>query len=591
MKLPKLRTLSTSRQMVDTFQGYNCNQRIGDGEFSDMRNMTSDLYPVLAPRKQRGVYPTQGAPTAMIAKDCLCYVDGSNFVIHNYPVNMDLSSEPKQLISMGAYVIILPDKKWINTAHWDGTTFEEEDGWGEIEARFDNEESGNDVVFSLCDGDGNDYQNIADIALDKPPDPENTQLWIDTSSTPHVLKQYSEESAVWIPIATTYIKISCPGIGAGFAQYDGITISGIQKKALQALNGAAVVWKKDDDSLVVRGILDAVTTQTANEGVICIERKMPVMDLVIESGNRLWGCRYGTAANGQMVNELYCSKLGDFKNWNCQMGISTDSWVGGCGTDGPFTGAITHMGYPLFFKENYLHKVYGSFPSNFQIQTTACRGVQKDCEKSLAIVNEVLFYKAGSGICAYDGSLPTEVSYALGGQRYTNAAGGAHGNKYYVSMLDSAQKSHLFVYDTAKGLWHREDDLQVDAFCACRDELYALCDGRIVTLFGSGTKDTAPVQWMVQTGDLGLSSPDTKYISRLTLRMAMDIGTQVRISVQYDFSPAWESLGCITGDSLRSFSLPIRPKRCDHMRLRIEGEGAARLYSLTKTVEQGSDIS
>ena len=46
----------------------------------------------------------------------------------------------------------------------------------------------------------------------------------------------------------------------------------------------------------------------------------------------------------------------------------------------------------------------------------------------------------------------------------------------------------------------------------------------------------------------------------------------------------------MTGSSLRSFSMPIRPKRCDHLRLRIVGEGDAKIYSITKTVEKGSDV-
>ena len=74
MKYPKLRALESSRQMVDTFKGYNHNLRIGDGEFFDMKNMTSDHYPVLSPRGKRGVYASPASPTGLIAKDSLCYV-------------------------------------------------------------------------------------------------------------------------------------------------------------------------------------------------------------------------------------------------------------------------------------------------------------------------------------------------------------------------------------------------------------------------------------------------------------------------------------------------------------------------------------
>ena len=579
MKFPKLRELQASRQMVDTFRGYNHNLRISDSEFFDMKNMTSDYYPVLSPRKKRGLYASPNRPNGLIAKDALCYVDGTNFVINEYPVDMGLNDEPKQLISMGAYVIIMPDKKWINTL--DTTEF------GNIEASYTSE---SDVTFSLCTVDGADYENMT-VSDEEPADPDNMALWIDTSSTPHSLKQYSATSAVWVQIATTYVKISCAGIGKAFEQYDGVDISGIKDEALQDLNASMVIWDKGDDYIVVVGILDKVTTQNAADGAIKVERKMPEMDFITESENRLWGCRYGVASNGEVVNEIYASKLGDFKNWNCFMGLATDSYAASCGTDGQFTGAITHMGYPLFFKENCVHKVYGNYPANFQIQTTACRGVQKGCHKSLAIVNEVLYYKARSGICGYDGSLPTEASYVLGNEAYSEAVGGAHGNKYYVSMKDVMGQWNLFVYDTAKGMWHKEDDFQADCFCSCRNELYAIYCGDIICMLGSGEDYEGDLEWMVQTGEIGISSPDMKYISRLTVRMAMDIGAEVRFFAQYDFSDAWEPLFSMRSDNLRSFSLPIRPKRCDHMKLRIEGEGMAKIYSITKTIEQGSELS
>ena len=578
MKYPTLYNKESSRKMVDVFKGYNHNLRIGDGEFFDMKNMTSDYYPVLSPRKKRGVYASPTSPNGMISKDSLCYVDGTKFVINEYPVEMGLNDEPKQLISMGAYVIIMPDKKWINTL--DITEF------GNIEASYT---SSSDVTFSLCTVDGADYENMT-VSSTEPKDPENMALWIDTSSTPHALKQYSATSSMWVQIATTYIKISCPGIGAAFNQYDGVTISGIMSENLQDLNASMAIWAKDDDYIVVVGILDVVTEQTTDEGAITVSREMPSMDFVTESENRLWGCKYGVANNGEVVNEIYASKLGDFKNWNCFMGLATDSYAASCGTDGQFTGAITHLGYPLFFKENCVHKVYGNYPANFQIQTTACRGVQKGCHKSLAIVNEVLYYKARSGICSYDGSLPTEASYALGNEAYSEAVGGGHGNKYYVSMKDVMDKWNLFVYDTAKGMWHKEDDLQADSFCSCRNELYAISKGKIITMLGSGDDYEGKLDWMVQTGEIGITSPDMKYISRLTMRMSMDIGSKARFYAQYDFSDEWEPLFILRSDKLRSFSLHIRPKRCDHMKLRIEGEGNAKIYSITKTIEQGSEL-
>lgn len=585
MRYPTFSAPKSSRDMVEAFKGYNHNLRIGEGEFFDMKNMTSDHYPVLAPRGKRGLYAKPVSPQGMISKDALCYVDGPAFVINEYPVDMGLSTAtkdcPKQLISMGAYVIILPDKKWINTLDLSE--------YGDIEAIFT---TNSEVTFQLCDINGEEYADTY-VSDTEPASPENLDYWIDTSSTPHTLNQYSASSSMWVQVATTYVKISSKGIGAAFSQYDGVTISGIKHEQLQDLNGTMAIWGRGDDYIVVVGILDAVTSQAVAEGSITVSRRMPNMDFVIESENRLWGCRYGVAANGEVVNELYACKLGDFKNWNCFMGLSTDSYVATCGTDGQFTGAITHLGYPLFFKENCVHKVYGNYPANFQIQTTACRGVQKGCDKSLAIVNETLLYKARSAVCAYDGSLPVEISAHLGDVRYSDAVAGAHGNKYYISMKDTEDVYHLFVYDIYKGMWHKEDNLRAAAFCSCRGELYCIDHDRkqIITMLGSGAQSGEKVAWMAETGVIGTDMPDMKYISRLTVRMSLEIGAQVRIYVQYDSMGTWLPLCSMSSTSLRSFSVPIRTRRCDHLRLRFEGVGEARIYSITKTTNEGSDLS
>lgn len=651
MKLPMLTEIQSTRDMIDVFKGYNHNLRISEGEFYDMKNITSTYYPVLAPRGKRGLFSKPVNPQGLIQKESLCYVDGTDFIANGYRVGMDLSTReedcPKTLVSMGAYVIILPDKKYINVA--DVTDF------GNIEAEVS---SHTDVVFEMCRVDGSAYDD-AIVSADEPKEPANQDLWIDTSATPHTLKQWSESSGMWVSIATTYIKISSAGIGKAFKAYDGVTISGVENEQLSDLNNTMIIWDRGDDYIVVTGILDTVTTQ---EKPITIKREMPNMDFIIESENRLWGCRYGVAKNGQVVNEIYASKLGDFKNWNCFMGISTDSYAATVGSDGQFTGAIAHLGHPIFFKENCMHKVYGNYPANYQITTTTCRGVQKGSHKSLAIVNEILYYKSKTAVCAYDGSLPQEISYQLGDVDYSNAVACSHGNKYYISMRDESyeeskwlipfetgtmlylqqtygavkdgdnltidgwimptvldgvltikqsynarksgniialdreaeselEKWHLFVYDTAKGLWHREDNTRVDDFCSCRGELYYIdhADGFVKTMFGSGTPETRSVDWMVETGLIGTDSPDKKYISKLNIRMSLEIGTSIFIFIKYDAADEWQYLYRMDGATLQSFNVPIRPKRCDYLRLRIEGKGNAKIYSIAKTIEQGSD--
>lgn len=584
MKLRYMNEIPTSREMIDVFGGYNHNLRISENEFYDMKNLTSTDYPVLSPRPQRGIYAEPAAPNGMIEKDVLCYIDGENFVIEGQePIDMGFTDTPKSLISMGAYVIIMPDKKYINTNNYADR--------GSIEASVTTDST---VTFELCKQDGTAYENVT-VSSTAPRYPSNMALWLDTSSVPNVLKQYSSTISSWTAVAATYIKISSTGLGAPFAVNDGVTISGVTVEALSDLNSTMVIWDRGDDYIIVTGIINQVESQAEP---ITVTRNMPTMDFIIESGNRLWGCHYGQALNGEMVNEIYASKLGDFKNWNSFAGISTDSYAASVGTDGQFTGAVTHLGYPIFFKENFLHKVYGNYPSNYQIQTTACRGVQRGCSKSLAIVNEVLYYKSRSAVCAYDGSLPVEISSQLGDAAYENAVAGAVGNKYYLSMSHrevSGDIYTLFVYDTKRGFWHKEDNTHALDFCASRGELYFIDvdtneNKKIKTVLGSGTSFENEINWRADSGVIGTSSPDKKYVSRLDVRLMLEVGTRVYFYIDYDSIGEWHHLYTMTGTTLKSFSIPLRLRRCDHFRLRIEGNGMAKIYSICKTIEDGSEL-
>ena len=567
MRYPTIPPREVSAQAVQVFRGYNRNLKIKSGEFRDMENLTSDCYPVLSPRGKRGVYRKPASPQGLIAKEALCYVDGADFIIGDERIPMGLSVEiadcPKKLISMGAYVLILPDKMYINTASPEDRGF--------LEAKVT--VSGVEAV--LCGGDGEPLVWVTQA----PEAPENGALWMDAGS----LKQFSSAQSAWIPVTDTRVRLSAPGIGTGFFPGDGVSVQGCA-----GLNGNRVILEAREGYITLAGLICENVTL---EEPVTVKREMPDMDYVTQAENRLWGCRYGAGPDGKPVNEIYASKLGDFRNWNCFQGLSTDSYRASCGSDGPFTGAVTHLGYPLFFREGCMHKVYGSEPASFRIQTTACRGVQAGCSRSLAVVGETLMYKSPAGVCSYDGSLPVEVSRALGTQRFSDAAAGAIGDKYYISMANSAGEYSLFVYDRGKKLWHREDSLSCSDFCAWGGELFAIdrASRNILGLLGTGEPEGA-VSWMAETGELGMDASRREYISRLNLRVSLERGSELECLIEYDGSGQWESLCRVFGTELRSLRIPLRLRRCDHMRLRLRGTGGAKLYAITKVLEKGSDL-
>ena len=150
----------------------------------------------------------------------------------------------------------------------------------------------------------------------------------------------------------------------------------------------------------------SVSREFVSAEVVELERRVPDMDYLTECDNRVWGC-------SNKENVIYACKLGDPTNWFSYRGIAADSYAVTVGSDGAFTGAATCMGYALFFKENTLHKLYGSKPSDFQLSSLRCRGVAKGAARSLCVINETLYYLSPDGVMAWDGSIPNKVSTAL----------------------------------------------------------------------------------------------------------------------------------------------------------------------------------
>lgn len=590
--LPELTATQTYRVTTEVFRGYDHNLRIEDGAWHEETNLTSIAYPLFSPRARRGIVKQIENPQGLFAKESVAYVDGNTLyyngqAVEGITLSTDDADNPKQIVGMGAYLVIFPDGIYVNT--------QDTTDCGALGAKFN--QTGASISLQPCRQDGTDYDLTGvTVSPTAPENPSNGQYWIDSSGDTHVLKQYSASSEMWVEIATVYAKLQLTGVGAQFNPMDGVRITGLNytgkdealKTQIEALNGDTVIQACGDDYIIIIGMLDKAATLTS---AITVERRIPELDHVCELDNRLWGCHYGLK-DGVPVNEIYASALGDPKVWYRYAGEAADSYAATVGSDGPFTGMISHLGYVLAFKEDCIHKIYGTMPANFQISTTNCRGVQKGSERSLCAVNERLYYKSRTDVCAYDGSLPTGVSDAFAGVNYQNARAGAIGSRYYISMQDAAGAWHMFVYDTERGIWHREDGTQAMMFATWRDDLYYIdADSRQLTsaLGKNGTPEDA-VEWEAVSGIIGYEYPDHKYLSRYNLRVKMEEHAHCEIYVQYDSNGEWIKQGDIHGGDTRTFTVPVTPRRCDHMQLMLRGRGDVKIYSIAKILEMGSDV-
>lgn len=512
MRLPYINVKPMNRKLLGQFGGVNEQKQIADNEFSEMKNMSSRFFPAIGTREPRGaVIASIEKPNGLYYKNGLAYVDGTS-LYYKGKVIAEVEDSEKQMVGLGAYLCVFPDK----------------------------------IVYNTHTGELDQIE----------------KSWTQTASV----------TMAPLTTASTYIKISSTGIGKNFSQYDAVTISGC---TVDELNKTAVIQDKDDDFIVVIGSLEDSTTQTSG---ITVKRTGPDLDFVAELDNRLWGC-------SSESHEIYASKLGDPLNWNAFEGISTDSYAATVGTDGDFTGAVSHLGYILFFKEDTIHKVYGNKPSNIQITSLPLRGVAKGCEKSLCIVNETLYYASRNNICSYEGSMPYSISDDLR-SGYVDATAGQYGDKYYIS-LKYGDEWKLYVYDPAHKAWHCEDDTQMLYAAYGEGVLYYIDQNGNLRTIADESEDER-IEWSLESGDLLEGDLNKKHLVKLQLLIELAAGGYAEVFFKTAKGGLWQRLTTLQATQKETYSIPLMPNRSTYYRYKIQGTGQMILYGLGKSYKEGS---
>lgn len=523
-----MKSAGEQRTAVRRFLGLDRREGAALGSFAAMENLSSEGYPALKVRSKRGtVANLSGYAGGMAVKDALIYVDGTNLYINGLKSALTLTEGDKQLVSMGAYLIIWPDKCYINTADLSD--------YGSLES--ETTTTGSVVLTPTA----------------APDDEEGT---------------YSRTT------------VKAAGVGREFSAGEGVYIAGGDPVLPE---GTYTLLACDSDSIVI-----ALTTaaETTLDVELTLRRYVPDMDYVCECGNRLWGCKYGIV-NGESVNAVYGSALGDFKSWNSFQGLASDSYAASRGSDGVFTAAAAYLGSVLFFKEHSIERLYISGSGAHQVVTLECDGVAKGSHRSLAMCEGVLYYHGVGGVYGFDGSLPQLLSEPLGDFRGSSAVGGVVDGVYYLALTAEDGK-HLFTLDTKRGLWHRQDNLPVRQFARKGAELYALTDNAVVALRGmTGKQEAAAVQWYAETPPIGVESDGERYLARLEVRLEVSVGGAASAAVSYDGGATWRECGTVKGKGdLRAATLAVRAVRAPFLKLRLYGTGGCTVHSITAVYEK-----
>ena len=604
MRLPGLaNTAAKTKRQIVRFGGINYSREYREGELARSDGLSSSQFPCLSQRAGRRTVQAYKSPTALYAAgDELCVVDGTDLIYGGKVVGQVTEGE-KHFAAINTKLVIFPDKVCYDTADGKFSSLEASfEGIGGVsfssnsmtaaERWFRDQEVGahtleiaNTQAVTVYTGSAVDPATGAltmigesSKAVSALSDGDLTREGCGEGEYLVVERVRQNWDGTWSVLGKLRraAGFTCPDLGELFKTGDAVELSG------------CVTCGANNGSHIVRGVEGRtptfdrdIFTQTGDEtGVVTVRRKVPDLSCLCQCDNRLWG------AEGQTI---YASALGDPTNFFVFDGLSTDSYAVAVGSPGEFTGCCAYSSNVLFFKEDCIHRVLGSYPAQYTVYSYTVPGVQMGSEKSLAILNETLFYKGRNGVYAYTGGTPEMISECFGARRFDEARGGTDGERYYISMRGDGGEWGLYVFDTRRGVWLREDTTRALDFAFLDSGLYFLDGdtGRLV-LTGQEEDEAGAVPWSATLCQFDEVTHGRKGYSRLYLRCDLEAGAWLKIEISADGGP-FHQVFATHNEYARTAQIPILPTRCDSFRVRLSGRGGCVVQSLVREFSVGSE--
>ncbi|MGM9558152.1 MAG: hypothetical protein ACI3VP_07840 [Oscillospiraceae bacterium] len=564
-----------------------------------MQNISSESYPYLTVREQRGSYIPASSKATQIYAD-----NGAMLIVSPYGITYNgiyitdtVSPETAELVRFGDRVVLMPDKKVINLKYRLIGFYEQVADLPETAELYDGAAVRNMMTgeLHLYVWDGSNWVDNGKLVTDMDAVVVNEKaVFMDGT--------LYDEKATANTIKLTNVSAYELTEVMGFREGDAVTITGCTKltsnnktPVIRQIEGVdknpmelGVYLRFSDFCFTMPENEDGTTATEYTESSITISRQTPEMDIIFEHENRLWG------AKGK---EIFASKLGDPFNWNCFEGLSTDSYYLQTQDKGEITAGIS-FGYPRFFRQDSMTTVYGSMPSAFQTQRTELAGVKSGEKKSLERMGGLLFWLSADGIVIFDGSKTYLQEQVFGDWTISKVISKAGGRKLYMAadlgkhpLADGERLKAVLCYDAESGLWTKENDPGIKSMTYMDGTVYALKSDGIITMNGLCGKEAAEIgiSSYAEFGDFTDGDLNRKAVSRVQLRMELEEGAWVNILIGYD-GEEWTRIQSLEAGKKRSVYIPVIPRRSDHYRIRIEGVGKWTLYSMARELYIGSAV-
>lgn len=198
------------------------------------------------------------------------------------------------------------------------------------------------------------------------------------------------------------------------------------------------------------------------------------------------------------------------------------------------------------------------------------------------------------------GFKPSDVLYKIYKQLLEIFYKSAYIIESSLKVLNDSKAGVMLVYDFNKATWMKEEQQSLIRtgvsdgrhiyYCDYDNNVYRISDNDTFNVTqGFSFKEESDFKWYAESEELGYSYPDSKHVLKINLRVRVPIGSEMRITMEYDSDGREVNLYRLCGLGHKSANLSIIPHRCDHFKIRVSGKGECDIISAAVVLYQGSD--
>lgn len=308
----------------------------------------------------------------------------------------------------------------------------------------------------------------------------------------------------------------------------------------------------------------------------------PALSNVCSCNNRLWG---------YFGNTIYASALGQPFSFTDFSGNAADSYNVDLNIGRKITSCSSYAGYPVFFTEDRIIKIYGNTPASFSVSETICPGISSQACNSISYCGGILYFLCADGnFVSFSGTFPSIISLPL--------------NLSFDSCVSCSDSrfvyffthNNLFIFDTLFNCWMCEEgktalftcSYDTDIIFANENTIESTSDiGQFLPEFSSFIEP--PLKTFVEFPITDDGYMGRKSLHSLFLKLKASKDTFISVSIKENDQGVWQKVHTLHAQGGSDvYNIPLSGGRSLSFAVKIDAIGDWQLEGYSKQIRTGS---